>query len=1278
MDSHARRIASLSPEKRALFEARLKKGQSPANASAIARPRRDADTPLSVDQERLWLMDQLEPGGHAYHINWASRISGPLDVKVLERCFGEIIRRHEVLRTTFPSENGIPHQRVGPARPFTLPFTDLSVLPDPEREGELLRRIVTSANRPFNLSEGPLMRVELFRLGGQEHAMILTLHHIITDGWSMGVFRREMAALYDAFHAGRPSPLKELPIQFADFAAWQREWLRGEECQKQLAYWKRRLAGAPSATELPTDRPRRPLQTYRGRKQTWRPPQELWKSFKALCQREGVTTFIGALTLFNVLLHRHTGQDDISVGFPSASRTRPETQGLIGYLLNMLVMRTDLSGDPTVRELLGRVREVAVGAYAHSELPYGRLVEEMAKERDTNRNPLFQICFIIADFQDSTPEGASTISMRPIEFEGDTAKFDLTLALNDSPHSPSFIAEYNTDLFDDTTITRLLEHLHVLLEGVVAAPERRVSALPLLGEDERRQLLSEWNETAAEYPRDKPLHELIAAQADRTPDAVAVVFRDERLTYRELNARADKLAHHLRRRGVAAETRVGVCVERSIEMVVGLLSILKAGGAYVPLDPHHPKERLAFVMEDAGVSALLTQSSLLERLPEQRPAAVLLDADGDSVRLESEREPASRLAPENLAYVIYTSGSTGRPKGVAIAHRSIVNLLTSMRRQIGLSSSDRLLAVTTLSFDIAALEIFLPLITGACVVVADDEVAADGGRLQDYSERHGVTVMQTTPSRWRMLLETGWRGGERLKILTGGEALPPVLAERLSKHGASVWNLYGPTETAVWATACEVERGADIITIGRPVGNTEVYLLDANREPVPVGVAGELYIGGDGLARGYENRPDLTAERFVPNPFACEPGARMYRTGDLARFLADGRVEHLGRMDYQVKLRGFRVELGEIESVILEHEAVREAVVVAREESLVAYVTTGGEEAPAHFELRAFLESRLPGYMIPAQFVKMERLPLSLNGKVDRKQLPAPEETRPELRVPFVAPRTPTEEKVAEVWMEVLGLERVGVNDNFFQLGGHSLLATQILSRVRAALGADVSLRALLESPTVEGLSRLVTSALDSGDAHEAAPVTRVKREGDLPLSFAQQRLWFLHQLNPQSTVFNLYAALRLSGRLDLTALGRTLTEVVRRHESLRTTFAAKTGTPRQVITPPAPFEFDVVDLAHLPAEEAEARARQLASEEVRRPFDLSSGPLLRAKLFRLATRSTSRPSRCTTSSRTGGRWASSSAKSRRSTRLTSKASRRRSRNSRFSTRTSPRGSASA
>jgi amino acid adenylation domain-containing protein len=1195
--------------------ARVEAGRLSAPAEPVP-PVRPADRrgplPLSFAQQRLWFLDQLEPGGVSYNIPGAVRLRGPLDLDALARSLTEIVRRHESLRTVFPTAAGEPYQLVRPPHVVEVPLLDLTALRPEEREPQAKTLAVASGRRPFDLVRGPLFRAQVLRLDEEDHVLLVEMHHIASDGWSLGVLVRELGALYEAFLDGRPSPLAELPIQYADFAVWQRQVLEGELGARQRAYWMRQLAGSPPLLGLPIDRPRPATQTFVGALHVSAVPADIAGGVRALGRRRGATLFMTLLAAFEVLLHRYTGQTDILVGTPVANRSRIETEGLIGFLVNTLVLRTDLADAPTFTELVQRVQQVALDAYSNQDVPFEQLVEVLQPARSLSYSPLFQVLFAVQPATDIALR-FPRLDVEPLQVHHGTAKTDLNVQVIEHADGLSLYWEYNSDLFDGTTIARMAGHFETLLAEVVAHPDRPVAALPLLSPSERQQVLVEWNATDTAPSTAHTVLDLIAAAVAHRGGRPAVVSGTTALTYDELARRANELAHRLRARGVGPNVLVGIAVERSAEMVIALLGVLKAGGAYVPLDPSYPAERLKFMVEDAGLELLVTHGDVA--LPEFRRPVTLIPV-GSAGRADDTPPPVSG---DDLAYVIYTSGSTGTPKGVEIPHRALLNLLEATARTPGLSDTDVLLAVTSLSFDIAALELFLPLTVGGCVVVADRDATRDARALLDLLHGSRATVMQATPATWRLLLAAGWRGGEGLKVLCGGEALPAELAGRLLATAGAVWNLYGPTETTIWSTVQRVAAAAGAPPIGRPIANTRVYVLDPVGQPVPVGVAGELHIGGHGLARGYRDRPELTRERFVDDTFDGRPGARRYRTGDLVRWRADGTLDYLGRIDHQVKVRGFRIELGEIESVLARHPAVREAVAVALEAGdgerrLVAYAAADAGAATSA-QLRAFVARTLPDYMVPDSVVLLAALPLTPNGKVDRRALPDPVGVAP---AEMVAPRTPVEVAIARVWAEVLGLEEVSVERNFFELGGHSLVATRMIGRLREAVGVELPLRAVFEAPTVMELAGRVEAARRSQGTVTAPPLRPIARPGPLPLSFAQERLWFFEQLEPGSAVYNVSLVLNLRGRLDVGALESGLSEIARRHETLRATFSSRDGVAIQRIAPPSSWAVPVADLREVVAERRQAEAERLATEEAARPFDLATGPLARARLLRL------------------------------------------------------------
>ncbi|MFP2910880.1 amino acid adenylation domain-containing protein, partial [Pyxidicoccus sp. 3LFB2] len=1200
-------------------------------APALKRVPRTAPLPLSFAQQRLWFLDQLEPGSHSYNIPAAVKLTGTVHVHALERAFEALVLRHEPLRTTFHVNEGTPIQVIAPTAQVRLTTEDLTGLPEAQRTETAARFIANEAQRPFSLEHGPLLRTALLKLSKQEHVLVLVMHHIVSDGWSMDILVREVGELYDASLQERPSPLPELPVQYADYAVWQREWLKGEVLEAQLAFWKSQLHGAPAALELPTDKPRPAVRRFEGEHLDFRWPRALWDSVTVLAHREGATPFMVLLAAFQTVLSRYSGQDDVSVGSPIANRTRSETEGLIGFFVNTLVLRARLGGNPTFRQLLAQVREATLGAYAHQDIPFERLVEELKPERDLSRSPLFQVMFMLQNAP--TPElRLSGLTLAPLDTEVRTSKFDLSLGMTEVPQGLSVTVAYNRDLFERDTPSRMVGHLRVLLEAALRAPDTRLADLPLLGAAEQRRLLVEWNDTYATFAP-VTVQALFEAQVARTPDAEAVVAEDSRLTYRELNRRANQVAHHLRQQGVGPDVRVGLYLDRSASALVGLWGILKAGGAYVPLDPAFPVERLRAILTDAGAQALVTQSALAASLGWSEGAILRLDSDAALLALRSDANLAPVAVPENLAYVIFTSGSTGRPKGVAIEHRQLVNYVEGVSHRLELPDAARFASVSTLAADLGNTAVFPALCRGGVLHLVSREHASDPAALSALFEQEGVDCLKVVPAHLQALLasERPERVLPRQRLVLGGDVLDWSLIDRVHalSPGVQVFNHYGPTETTVGVLTLKVPRGTEgrgssSVPLGRPIPNARIYVLDARLSPVPTGVPGELCIGGDVVGRGYLGRPELTAERFVLDPYSDMPGARMYRTGDRARLLADGRVEFLGRVDHQLKLRGYRVEPGEVEAALEQHPAVREAVVLARagqsgDKRLVAYAVPEAGQTLEAGALRDFLGRTLPDYMVPQAFVLLDALPLTPNGKVDRAALPAPEfhGTEPER---FTAPGTVTEEVLAGVFAEVLGLEQVSVHGSFFELGGHSLLATQAISRIREAFGIDLPLRELFEAPTVATLASRVDSAVRGGTGFQSPPLRRRPEHQDvLPLSFSQQRLWFLEQLAPDSAFYNVPAAVRLTGPLDVPALEQSFEALMGRHESLRTTFRAEGGLPVQVVSPAGRVTLHVVDLSGRPDSEREQEARRLTEAESLRPFDLSQGPLLRTTLLKLA-----------------------------------------------------------
>ncbi|HZO72941.1 MAG TPA: amino acid adenylation domain-containing protein, partial [Ktedonobacteraceae bacterium] len=1051
---------------------------------------RDDPLPLSFAQQRLWFLEQFEPGSAAYHVPLVLRLTGPLQRQALHESLHLLIGRHESLRTTFESQNGQPVQRIHPPEPLPMPCLDLSTLPADQRATETTRLAAQEAERLFDLSQGPLLRTWLLHLEEQVQVLLVTMHHIITDAWSLTIFLRELATLYEAQVRATPVELAALPIHYADFALWQRRWLQGGQLARQLTYWQRQLQNAPAALNLPTDLRRPEVFNFQGATHPFLLCPTLSRKLKALSRSAGVTLFMTLLAAFQTLLCRYTAQEDILVGSPIANRTRTEVEGLIGFFVNMLVLRADLSGNPSFREVLDQVRETALEAYVHQDLPFEQLVETLHIERELDRPPLVQVAFVWQNASQAIPDLAD-VHLDLLDMSTGTAKFELTLLMEETSDGLRGVFEYSTTLFEAATIARLEGHWKTLLESIISDPTCPIADLALLAPVERTQMLEQWNVTQVSYPRDTSLHERFEVQVARNSDALALVCGEEQVTYHELNRRANQLAHYLQRLGVGPEVRVGLCLKRSVELVVGLLSILKAGGAYVPLDPSYPAERLSFILLDSQVSVLLTQSELLEQLPPQgRALVVCLDTTWAQVTQEPGTKPTSGVQPDNLAYIIYTSGSTGKPKGVSIEHRNVLALLSWACETFPAADLSGVLLSTSICFDLSVFELFAPLSRGGWVLLCDNAL-----QLPTLAFAPTVTLLNTVPSVASELVRLQAIPSSVRTVNLAGEPLPAQLACELYhlEHLERVYNLYGPSEDTTYSTAGLVERGnASTPSLGRPLPHKEGYVLDKYFHPVPIGVPGELYLGGMGLARGYLNRPDLTAERFLPHPFSQQPGARLYRTGDLVRYLPNGVLEFLGRLDHQVKLRGFRIELGEIEATLRQHLLVREALVLVREDvsgekKLVAYVIfQEGKHLPAS-ELQRFLKQKLPAYMVPTAFVVLDSFPLSANGKIERRALPDPSNNRPQLESTYVAPQTSTEQALSMIWKDLLRLKEVGIQDSFFDLGGHSLLLLQLQGRIRDVLYREISLVDLFRYPTIQSCSMFIEQALHTTDIYEDA-----------------------------------------------------------------------------------------------------------------------------------------------------------------------------------------------
>jgi amino acid adenylation domain-containing protein len=1204
----------------AVVAARRGSSEGAAAAEPIEHLTELSDLPLSFAQQRLWLLDQFEPGSPTYNLPVHRRILGSLDPAALERAVGEVVRRHEVLRTTFRTapESGEPRLAVAPAGAFSLPRIDLAGLPPVAREAEAGKLTVQESWRPFDLAAGPIFRTALLAAGGGDHRLLMTMHHIAGDGWSNNVLLGEISALYQAFATGLPSPLPELPIQYSDFAVWQRRWLAGPVLEAQLDYWRRQLAGAPEALDLPADRPRPPVVTSRGAWHFETLPAALAAEVRAFSRHQGATLFMTLLSGFAALLRRLTGEEDLMIGSPVAGRGRADVEGLVGFFINTLVLRAGLAGAPGFGGLVARVRETALAAYAHQDLPFERLVEELRPERSLARTPLFQVSFALG-VEEEVRELAPGLPLSHLDLAIPISKFDLTLSVE--VHGDALVCgfEYRTDLFDRATVARWAGHFTHLLAAAVAAPDLPLQRLDMLSAAERHQVSVEWNDTDDGASSVPFVHQLFATHARRAPEALAVAGGGKRWSYGELDRRAARLAGTLRALGCGPEVRVGLCLERSPELVLAALAVLRTGGAFVALDPSHPADRLLYQLEDSRAPVLLARRAPLADQAAERGIHCLFPEEDAP---ETGDLPAPALDPANLAYVIYTSGSTGLPKAVEVPHAGLTNLSRWHRDFYGVTPEDRATLIASPAFDASVWEVWPYLTAGASVHVPDEEVRLSPSRLLNWWAEQGITLSFLMTPLTDEILEEAIPPGLRLRaLITGGDRLhgrPAADAPyRLMNH-------YGPTEASVVTTVATVPAGPDesLPTLGRPLDNTRIHLLDPLGGTMPMGVAGELHIAGLGLARGYGGRADLTAERFIPDPFATEPGGRLYRTGDLARQRPDGEIEFLGRIDHQVKLRGYRIELGEIEAALGAHPAVDRAVVATHawrpgDLRLVAWVVPADKELEIEPEaLLAWLGERLPDYMVPTAVVVLPALPVTPNGKVDRRALSLP--AAPEGTAAAEPPRSPLEALVAGLWAESLGREKVGLHDDFFDLGGHSLLAVRLLVSLRAATGVDLPPRAIFNHRTVVSLVAEVERSLRDPGAAQFPPVEPARVGDEAPASSAQERLWFFHQLDPTGSTLNVPHPLRLAGPLRPEALSRALAAVVRRHGALRTSFSYGEGGLRQRIAPPGPLALPRIDLGALPPSLRQEEARRLTMEEAREPFDLATTPLWRARLLRL------------------------------------------------------------
>ncbi|HKT49921.1 MAG TPA: amino acid adenylation domain-containing protein [Candidatus Angelobacter sp.] len=1228
--ARVRNIFQIDLPLRALFENRTIAGlaeyinrtrdQQHVALPPLGHAARETDPPLSYAQQRLWFLDQLEAHSAAYNMSFGCCLSGELDTEILYISLNEIVRRHEVLRTSFPAINGKPTQRI--SRDLTLPIdeVDLSSLPREEREKEIQLLIRAESAVGFDLAQGPLLRVKLVRSAERKHVLLLTMHHIVGDGWSSGIMLREFSQLYAAYIQGNGSPLPELKLQYTDFAIWQRDWLQGQLLAGQTSYWRQQLAET-EPLELPLDYTRPAIESNAGAMLPWTLPDELSTELRTLTRKEGVTLFMTLLAGFQLLLSRYSGQNDISIGTPIAGRRWLETEDLVGFFVNTLVLRTQLDDDFSFVELLHRVRQITLDAYQHHDVPFEKLVEELHPERDLSRSPLFQVMLAFENVLQNKMD-LPGLTLTQIEVGSGLAKFDLLLRVDDVGSTVQGALIYRTELFAESTMQRLLTHFTNLLADAVAHSQKPIRELALLSSAEQQQLL-EWNQTRREYPF-YCMHELFEAQARQVPTATAIEDRGEYWSYRDLNCRANQLARYLKRSGIGPEMRVGICMRRGAEMVIGLLGILKAGAAYVPVDPSYPEERLRFMLDDAQAQVLLTEGGLRKLFPDNQVLKICVDEEAFEIAQEDGSDLGVKLDPRNLAYVIYTSGSTGKPKGAAIMHRA-ASVLMHWAREVFTNEELRgVLASTSICFDLSVFEIFVPLSWGGRVVMAENALS-----LPQWLGQENITLVNTVPSAMAELVRIKGVPSSVRVVNLAGEALQRNLVEQIYGLGSiqRIFNLYGPSEDTTYSTyACASRRDSAVnVSIGKPISNTRAYVLDQGMRLVPVGARGELWLAGAGLARGYLNQPALTAERFLPNLFSLTGGERLYRTGDLVRWTQEGTLEFLGRLDHQIKLRGYRIEMGEIEATLLGCPGVEHAVVLVRPGGnttrLVAYVVFQKPRLSVTMvDLRNQLKKKLPEYMVPTAWVELEQLPLTVNGKVDRKSLPAPQIGHEELGDQAVS-STAVEELLLGIWQQVLGCERISVQDNFFQLGGHSLLVTQMLARVRSTFGVDLPLRRVFEDgQTISALAQLVEEQLRSGKQRTGSPdIKPAPQTAKARLSYAQQRLWFLDRLSPDNPFYNIAARVQLKGELHKNALRQSLKEVVQRHHALRTKIETSEGQPMQIVMTADEWDLQEVDLTNLgPRQSRELET--LAETEARHPFRLEKGALLRATLVTVGT----------------------------------------------------------
>jgi amino acid adenylation domain-containing protein len=1235
MNDLSKRIAALSPEQQALLKQRLN-SQATQPAKQLTIGKRDrSQTIVSFGQQRMWFQDQLSTkSAVSNNIPISLKIAGDLNITALEKSLKEILSRHEILRTTYQMSEGELIQTVISIDNWQLSIVDLRSISPAQQAGEIDLLTIEQACEPFNLATDLLLRTVLVQVAPTEYVLLLNLHHIASDAWSIGVLFRELSPLYAAFTRDLPSPLAPLPIQYADFAVWQRQYMQGKVLAEGMAYWKQQLHHVPELLPLPSDRPRPAVHSFTGKTLSLTLAKPLVDSLRSLSQQHEATLFMTLTAALQTLLMRYSGQDDITIGSPIANRVQPEVENLIGCFINTLVLRTDLSGDPSFSVLLRRVRETVLGALTHQTLPFEKLVEELQLARNLTYAPLFQVMLVFQNTFAIENIELPGLNVQHSRIDNQTSQFDFTFHFVEADFGLIVKLEYNTDLFDEPTIDRLFGHFQTLLAAIVADPDRPLSALPLLTPIECQQLQA-WSRSEIGTAPAIGIDRLFAAQVEKTPDAVAVIAGDLSLTYAELDRRTNQLAHYLHKLGVGADSLVGICVDRSIETIVGLLGILKAGGAYVPLDPTYPTERLEFILADAQVSVLLTKQSLIAKLPAFTAPAVLLDAEWDRIALESAAALDMLLAANRLAYIIYTSGSTGQPKGVMVQHDSLANYTAAASREYAMSDRDRVLQFASLSFDAAAEEIFPCLTCGATLILRTEAMLSSIAIFLHTCQEWQITILDLPTAFWHQMvteMETQkltLPDPVRLVILGGEKAARDRFTtwQKLVKPHVRLVNSYGPTEATIVTTTIDLSALTDEelfgreLPIGKPVNNAHTYILDSSLQPTPIGIPGELYIGGAGVARGYLNRPDLTALAFIPDPF--KPNARLYKTGDRARYWADGTIEFLGRIDRQVKIRGFRIELGEIEALLTQHPQVRESLAIDitdanGDSQVIAYIVPDSSSAPTIRSLRRSLEQRVPKYMVPAVFMLLESFPLNANGKIDRQMLPPPELDRSALDRAFVSPRNPIESDIARTFEEVLNLDLVGVDDDFFELGGHSLLATKLLARLLSTLDVSLTIVDLFQSPTVAGLAECVERLQANRSQPQQHCIARTYATS-VPLSFSQESIWAWHHAGSTSAALNSSIVIRIAGDLTPAVVEQSFNELVRRHEILRTVFRVVADSPMQFILPTLHLPLNYQDLQPLPPAERELAAYNLAIDLATPEFDLATAPLLRTHLLQLA-----------------------------------------------------------